>query len=461
VTTLEATQLLPNPGFRDPRVHLLDDLWLLTVFAMLFAAGVPWFLGSLDLSIAAALLGIIVVALVHFGFTALVAPATALRRSRWAALTALHAAGILAMGFVWQHVGGLQNPLFLTLFALPVIGAVFLSRWQPYLMGLLALAVVTVSALAQAPELRWYASGILGSSWLTGLFGREPAATSAPFPGFYAPSGYFVVVLEVFAVVLLACAFAAEHLGAVFERLYAQASSARAEAERGQELWVSLIEHLPGAAALVDASTLQIVCASELLTERFCGGEPALGRPLLEALRFSFPEIVQELVRGSGGAARHVALHVSDALRLAEVRVQPLAHRGRRYALVLIEDVTEAFAVRAALDAAEHAAIVVDAHDRVLAFNKPALALFAGAQIGADACRLLAQPGAPERWWQPGLASRRKMLLRIVPRLFQVTSSALALPGEDEQVYVIAFLPVARVEASAAFAASLSSAAQR
>jgi hypothetical protein len=39
------------------------------------------------------------------------------------------------------------------------------------------------------------------------------------------------------------------------------------------------------------------------------------------------------------------------------------------------------------------------------------------------------------------------MHVRIVPRLFQVTSTAVALPGEQERLSVIAFLPVARAEA--------------
>jgi hypothetical protein len=447
---LDATQLLPAPLWSDPRVHLLDDLWLLTLFAMLFAAGVPWFLGALEVRVGAALLGLTTVALIHFGFTALATPASMLRRWRRGALLGLHAAGIVAIGYTWLQVGGLQNPLFLAVFALPIIGAAFLSRWQPYAMAALALTVVTLAALEQAPELRWYASAASGiGAWLAAIFNRAPSMAGAPFPGFYAPSGYFVVLLEVFGILLFACAVAAEYLGSVFDRLYQQSGSARAEAERAQELWIAVIEQLPSPAALVDANTLQVICASEQLAEHFCRQGAPMGRGLLEAVQFSFPEIVQELVRGSGGAARHVALRVDEEVRLAEVHVQHLAHRGRRYALVLIDDLTEQFAVRAALDASEYAALVIDSRDRVLAFNKPALALFAEAQIGADACRLLAQPETPTRWWEPGLASRRKMLLRIVPRVFQVTSSAVALPGEDEHVYVITFQPVARAESNA------------
>lgn len=37
MNTGDATELLPAPSWSDPRVHLLDDTWLLTIFAILLA----------------------------------------------------------------------------------------------------------------------------------------------------------------------------------------------------------------------------------------------------------------------------------------------------------------------------------------------------------------------------------------------------------------------------------------
>ena len=75
-----------------------------------------------------------------------------------------------------------------------------------------------------------------------------------------------------------------------------------------------------------------------------------------------------------------------------------------------------------------------------------ALALFSATRVGADASALLAQPESPPRWWEPGVTGRRKMHIRIQPRVFQVTSTALSLPGEQDRLCVVAFLPVARAE---------------
>ena len=121
-----------------------------------------------------------------------------------------------------------------------------------------------------------------------------------------------------------------------------------------------------------------------------------------------------------------------------------IAHKGRRFALLVVNDKSEEFTAKAALDVTGQAALVIDSRARVLAFNKPAQTLFAGIEKDADATRLLALIGMPARWWEPGLTGRRKMQVEIAPRVYQVTSSASPLPGEDERLYIVTFLPVAR-----------------
>jgi len=48
----DATQLLPHPSWDNPRVHLLDDIWLMTLAAVVFATAVPWlFSGWLSIAL--------------------------------------------------------------------------------------------------------------------------------------------------------------------------------------------------------------------------------------------------------------------------------------------------------------------------------------------------------------------------------------------------------------------------
>jgi hypothetical protein len=242
-----------------------------------------------------------------------------------------------------------------------------------------------------------------GDTWLAWLFGRQNTVPQPSFSGFYAPSSYLIVLLEVFTIVLFACAVAAEYVGIIFERLNAQSVMARTEAERGQELWASLIERLPLPALLIDPATLRVVASSEFAVTYLGGGEmPLEGRNLFEALRFSYPDTVHELIVGSDGAAPWTVIRVADQLR-----------------------------------------VVVDARGRIQAFNKRAEWLFGGVEAGADAAQLL-PPDAGSRWWDPGLNERRKMHVEIGPRLYQVTSSAIALSGEEERIFTVSFLPVAK-----------------
>lgn len=444
--SVESTQMMPQPIWQNPRVHLLDDMWLLTIVAIVVATGLPWLASGFEVDLGPASWGLLALGAVYVAIAVLASPARPHGRWHDRAFILLDVVGVVLIGYIWQHVGALQNPMFLTVFALPVIGAIFLSRWQPFLIAMASVLVVGVAVLAQAPELRWYASGLLGGEeWLSWLFGRQSAVTQPSFSGFYAPSSYLSVLLEVFTVALFACAVAAEYLGTIFERLQALSIAARSEAERNQDLWLSLIERLPLPALLIDPDTMRVVASSNLAAEFLKGEElPLEGRKLFDALRFSYPDFIRELIAGSELGAPTTVIRVADQLRLARVRVLQLAHKRRRMALLTLEDATEAFCLRAALDASEYAALVVDARGRVLAFNKLAVGLFGSVEVGADAAQLLSQPAAGPRLWDPGLTTRRKMHIEIGPRIYQVTSSAIPVAGEDERIFTLAFLPVAR-----------------
>ena len=451
MTESYGTQLLPPFVWHDPRIHPLDDAWLLTIFTILPAIVLPWFVSGLNIDFAAATIGLLTLGGIHVGFAAMSRRTTRNPVQRTRTLSVLHALGVITVAFIWQHAGGVQNPLFLMVFALPVIGSIFLSRWQPYFMAALAAVMVAIVASSQAPELRWYAPAALSAAadWLGGVLVKATGAGSLPFAGFYAPSAYFVVLLEAFVIMLFACAFAAEYLGTIFERLHGQVSAARAEAVRSQALWSALLEQLPLPAVLLDSDTHEVICASAPAVAKFFGGEESVvGRDFFQALHFSYPEAVQRLVDGAGGVERQSMVRLGDQLLATEVRVEHVAQQGRRFALVLINDMTEALCVRAALDVAEHAAVVADSLGRVLAFNKPARTLFSGTQVGAEVSRLLPQFDSGTRWWDPGLSGRRKMHVTVMRRVYQMTTSSVALPGEDARLYVIAFLPVARIAAA-------------
>ena len=220
-------------------------------------------------------------------------------------------------------------------------------------------------------------------------------------------------------------------------------------------MWADLIERLPIPVLMIDPDTLRVVAASESAIAYLEQGElPLEGRNLFEAVQFSYPDIIQEMVVGTDGGSPLTVIRIADRLRVTQVRVLHIAHKGRRLALLTIEDATEVFCLKSALDTSEYASLVIDARGSVLAFNKPALSLFGGAEVGMDAADLLPQPDSGLRWWEPGLTGRRKMHIEIGPRIYQVTTSAIALTGEEERIYTVAFLPVAKAGTADPFGTS-------
>jgi PAS domain-containing protein len=337
----------------------------------------------------------------------------------------------------------------LAVFVLPVVGSIFLSRWHPFMIAALSILVAAAVALGQTPELRSYLSTLLGGeSWLEEL-GKQGSDLQASFPGFYAPTSYFVALLEVFTVVLLACAVAAEYLGTIFERVLASSALARSENEQAQKLWTALIERLPVPALLIDPNSLRIVGSSDAAVGYLHGVEGRLeGRNLFDIAQFSFADLIQEIISAASGGASLTAIHIAGEVRLTQVRVLQVVHKKRRLALLTLEDATEAFCLRAALDTSEYAAVVVDAAGRIRALNRLSVQLFGGAQIGANADQLLTHTVSGLRWWEPGLTRRRKMHIEIGSRIYEVTTSEVALPDEEQRLYSVSFLPVARAEAA-------------
>jgi PAS domain-containing protein len=445
IDTAQSTQ---HQHWQNPRIHLLDDMWLLTIAAIVVAIGVPWLFSGFAVQAGAASWGLLGLGGVHIAFTFLGSPTRAGGRSREYALTLLDVIGVMLIGFVWAHVGALQNPLFLMVFVLPVTGSIFLSRWHPFLIALLSILVVSVVALSQAQELRSYAIALFGTgASVADWFSRGGTDMQASFAGFYAPTGYLVAVLEVFSVVLFACAVAAEYVGTIFERLLASSNLARSDSEKAQELWATLIERLPIPGLLIDPTSLRIVaCSDSARTFLHLGEASTEGLNLFEVARFSFIDLVQEMIGGAVSTATLTALHVADEVRLAQVRALQVVHKKRRLTLLTLEDVTELFCLKAAWDTSEAAALVVDALGHIRAFNKPSATLFTGVKIGANAEQMLSQLVAGLPWWESGLTLRRKMHIEIDSRIYEVTSSEIALPGEAQCLYSVSLLPVARAD---------------
>src|SRR5690606_37791281 len=96
---------------------------------------------------------------------------------------------------------------------------------------------------------------------------------------------------------------------------------------------------------------------------------PAHNRSLFDTVRFSYPDVIQQLIAGDGGVSPLSIIRVGDRLLAGEVRVQHTSQQGRAFTLVAIRDRTESFTLRAALEVIGQAALIIDANDRIVDFN--------------------------------------------------------------------------------------------
>jgi hypothetical protein len=460
-TALSTTDTQAHPdGVHD--IQLLDNAWLLTLVAVLLATAAPRLLGTADIDAVATAWGVLGLGAIHVIVAAVAETGRA--ASRWVppALLTVHASGVLLIGVIWQFAGALQNPAFLLAFVFPVIGATFISRRQPYLTTALSIVVVATVAIRQTPEVRWYVAGLSrAGAWLTTVIGASAGATS-PFPGFYAPSGYFVATLAAFVILLCASAVSAEFLGSLLARLRTHANAVRHDLARAEERWLEFIRDFPMPAALVDADTRQVVCGSSRWADLCDRRRARHGTDdLFEMVQFSYPEVVEELLAGDGGVARPCMVRVAGRLRATELRVQHLTLADRRLALVIMADVTETLCMSAALDAADYAFVLIDAKERVIGFNKPTHGLWAEADVGIGAGPLLSKLGYSKGSWVPGLSGRRKSHVEIRGRVYEVRISSIPLPGEADCAYAIAVVPTAAASAESLLTGAQAAAPQR
>ena len=101
---------------RKAQIRVLDDVWLLTLFALLLATGVPWFVSGFHIAFGPVLLGALGLGALHMALTFLGESESFTGAARVPMLTALHAAGVVTLGIVWHNAGGLQNPAALAAF---------------------------------------------------------------------------------------------------------------------------------------------------------------------------------------------------------------------------------------------------------------------------------------------------------------------------------------------------------
>lgn len=325
------TPATDEPRALRERKRTLEGIWLLTLVVVLVALAVPWYLRALEIDLAP-------IAWSVFGFAALLAAAAFAsdrlrdRRALGRVAVAMQVAGVLFLGLVWHLAGGLQNPLFVLVFALPVIAAGAVPRRGHALaIALLAVLAVLTVAWIGSPELRRYVLVLgLPAGPLASLAPAAVPAAGEPFPELETPAAYTFSALLLFAALLPTAALAADALGALLRR--AEAEGPR----RGPPgLLPAALAAAPYPAALVELGSGQVIAASDRFRGQLLLDEADLRRRgFFELVAFDRPDEVAALLEGEGGELPAATLRVGPERRVVRLAAYPVTHGGERYAHV-------------------------------------------------------------------------------------------------------------------------------
>ena len=426
------------------RKRLFDDVWLLTLFVIFLAIAVPWFLRILDVE-----LGSLAWSLFGFGLlylpVAIAADGIDNRLHLLLMIGSLQGVGIVFLGCVWHLAGGLQNPAFLLVFALPVIaGGLVLQGWQSYATALLGMATAAGVALMEAPELRWYLLEI--GLPLEPIIRRLPQIQAGPMGTSVmpiAPASSVFVLLELFGVFLMGLALLTESLNGFVRRLderlgWSVKAADDAGAAASDALWNSAFPAL-----WVVPNMFKIERASETFLQHFAQTPESISNGnLFELVDFSYPDVVEGLIAGSGGEYPLAVYRVGTQARVAHVRVRPIRYDGAHYAHVTFEDLSHVCALRAAFDAADDALIIIGSDGTISHCNAVAARLLPPLKTGDVASIALDRPEFPKGWWQLGLRRRLTSDIQLSGKRFRARCIALQMPGEADGFTVLTLRPM-------------------
>jgi hypothetical protein len=418
------------------RKRLLDGVFVLTVALAFTAVAVSWFLRLFDLDLTRAARGAFLLAL---GYAAAAVAADLLRGRHGlaVALTLLQVGGIVGLALLWHLVGGVENPMFLLAFFLPVgAGAILLSGWQPLVLALVSVASAAAVALAESAGLRFDVVQLAPPvQWLIRIL---PTTSSVIVAGPGTPPAAQLVALGAFAALQLGFVLLTQALAGFSLTLQARTPAAVSALDEGDPLFGAVAKASLAPTAVVFADSAQVVRCSDSFRERMLlHGEDLAGRNLFELARFAEPEKVRALLV-TGGELPFCFYDVGREPRVARLRVDAVSHRGTRYANVVLHDLIDLFYLKAALDGTEEPLMLIGKDERLRYFNRAASRLLGELYFGQEAVGVLG-PVLGGAW--RGARPRGTSRVEIRGRPYSAIAVEVRTPEQGEVVTILRLLP--------------------
>jgi diguanylate cyclase (GGDEF)-like protein len=429
------------------RKRLLDTAWIVCLVGGLGPVALLWFMSILEVDVERAAWIVVVYALAYLAVATLcdrlTTPAAMTRAIRATTLTS-----IVFLGALWHLVGGLDNPMFLLMFTLPVLisGIMMIGRLA-HLAALVSVLTVTFVALGESPGLRWYVERFHISVPVVAFLARD-AAGSRPFNYLDVGPAYEFTLIATFACLQFIVAFVSTPLTVLLQRINARFETSGRLLTEVQGLFHAVLRAVPEPSVVLYADSGQVVQASDSFFQRMLVKPSQLvGKSIFETVRFADSERVHKAFEARAGDIPFCVYQIGNETRIANVSFHRTEHAGTGYIYVAWQELTELYYLQSAFDAVDDPLVVIGANGLLLYANRTSEQLFGQLHFGMDTA---AVPTLRALTTQPSalpLDSTDTNRCEINGIPYSVNRLAAPLPGESGTATILWLHCIAHEEA--------------
>jgi len=369
------------------RKRLLDSTWIVSLVAGLGSVSLLWFMSILEVDLERAAWVVLIYVTAYLGVAALgdrlTSPSAVSLMIRSTTLTS-----VVFLGLLWHLVGGLDNPMFLLMFTVPVLtSGIMMVGWLAHATALLSIAIVSFVALFESPELCWYFDRLhLIGPGLASFFSRAALLNSRPANGFEVAPAYAFTLLVTFACTQLIVAFVSTPLTLLLRRINDRFETSDKLRTEVQGLFHAILRAAPDPSVIAYADTGQVIQASDSFFQRMLIRPSQLvGKGLLEVVHFVDAPRVSEALSLPSGTIPFCLYHVGAETRIANLSFYRTEHAGTAYMYFGWQELTELYYLQSAMDAIDDPLVVVNQEGLLYYANKTSKDLFGALHFGMDA----------------------------------------------------------------------------
>lgn len=437
---------ISTPSLDELRRHksMFDNTWNLTIVLATALAVISWYFGLSQLDVGPVIWVLAALAFVQFAITSQSSGVDSRPHLQLLALTS-QVLGTIAMGVAWHLFGGMQQPLFPLFVVLPLMtGSLLFGFWQQGVACAIVIAVL-FSGVLLSPDTNSFIEDRfgIGAAALNALPGWIPRSRMA-FADVTTSPSYNLLLAFTVAAVAIALSTTSRAVADLCARNSERVRSMESEIARLQELAKQMVTHAPSAEALVLSNTGRIVNASDRFLRDFDLPEAA-GQFLLDAVKFTYPDVIKRLIRSGGEEIQGATLRGREVV--LRVRAEVIGSGAWQVATINMERCDD-ISWRGEVDALDEPVFAVNASGNVVFMNRSALAVFGENAEGGAAIGLFESEAG--RWWDIAPLESARRTLERTDRRYLASIRRRKIADSIGEVYFVHLHEIGSVHAVAA-----------